>query len=131
MKIVSCHTVYSKPVKLEVDNTVILPPLVFPVSAVDWPMPWTSELNSLHFCIHSSIVKPWHCADIWYICSKHIMAAFFCRNIWPSNRPICWRMHLLMIVIVKEKTCFNKASICLLLCHVFDPHLDIALRLLA
>jgi len=29
-KIVSCHTVDSKPVKQEVNGTVILPPLVFP-----------------------------------------------------------------------------------------------------
>jgi hypothetical protein len=29
-KIVSCHTADSKPVKQEVNNTVILPPLVFP-----------------------------------------------------------------------------------------------------
>jgi hypothetical protein len=30
-KIVSCHTTDSKPVKQEVNGTVILPPLVFPV----------------------------------------------------------------------------------------------------
>ena len=29
-KNVSCHTADSKPVKLEVNGTVILPPLVFP-----------------------------------------------------------------------------------------------------
>ncbi len=29
-KIVSCHTAYPKPVKQEVNGTVILPPLVFP-----------------------------------------------------------------------------------------------------
>jgi len=29
-KIVSCHTADSKPVKQEVNSTVILPPLVFP-----------------------------------------------------------------------------------------------------
>jgi len=33
-KIVSCHTAHSKPVKQEVNGTVILPPLVFPVSLV-------------------------------------------------------------------------------------------------
>jgi hypothetical protein len=32
-KIVSCHTVYSKPVKQEVNGTVILPPLVFHVES--------------------------------------------------------------------------------------------------
>jgi hypothetical protein len=31
-KIVSCHMAYSKPVKREANGTVILPPLVFPVS---------------------------------------------------------------------------------------------------
>ncbi len=30
-KIVSCHTADSKPVKQEVNGTVVLPPLVFPV----------------------------------------------------------------------------------------------------
>jgi hypothetical protein len=29
-KVVSCHTAHSKPVKQEVNSTVILPPLVFP-----------------------------------------------------------------------------------------------------
>jgi len=33
-KIVSCHTADSKPVKQEVNSTVILPPLVFPVQAI-------------------------------------------------------------------------------------------------
>ncbi len=32
-KIVSCHTADSKPVKQEVNGTVILPPLVFPAWA--------------------------------------------------------------------------------------------------
>jgi hypothetical protein len=32
-KIVICHTAYLKPVKQEVNGTVILPPLVFPSSA--------------------------------------------------------------------------------------------------
>ncbi len=33
-KIVSCHTADSKPVKQEVNGTVILPPLVFPGQTV-------------------------------------------------------------------------------------------------
>jgi hypothetical protein len=38
-KIVSCHTEDSKPVKQEVNSTVILPPLVFPGSLVlHWVM---------------------------------------------------------------------------------------------
>ncbi len=37
-KIVSFHTVNFKPVKQEVNGTVILPPLVFPVCPLDfWP----------------------------------------------------------------------------------------------
>jgi hypothetical protein len=40
-KIVSCHTADSKPVKQEVNGTVILPPLVFPgerkrMTLVEW-----------------------------------------------------------------------------------------------
>jgi hypothetical protein len=34
-KIVRCHTANSKPVKQEVNGTVILPPLVFPVYNYD------------------------------------------------------------------------------------------------
>ncbi len=34
-KIVSCHTADSKPVKQEVNGTMILPPLVFPAES-DW-----------------------------------------------------------------------------------------------
>jgi hypothetical protein len=34
-KIVGCHTADSKPVKQEVNCTVILPPLVFPVATLD------------------------------------------------------------------------------------------------
>ncbi len=34
-KIVSCHTADSKPVKQEVDGTVILAPLVFPAPVVN------------------------------------------------------------------------------------------------
>jgi hypothetical protein len=33
-KIVSCHTADSKPLKQEVNGTVILPPLVFPAQAI-------------------------------------------------------------------------------------------------
>ncbi len=33
-KIVSCHTADSKPVKQEVNGTVILPPLVFPARSI-------------------------------------------------------------------------------------------------
>ncbi len=33
-KIVSCHTADSKPVKQEVNSTVILPPLVFPAPMI-------------------------------------------------------------------------------------------------
>jgi len=33
-KIVNCHTADSKPVKQEVNGTVILPPLVFPALSV-------------------------------------------------------------------------------------------------
>jgi hypothetical protein len=33
-KIVSCHTADSKPVKQEVNGTMILPPLVFPMKSI-------------------------------------------------------------------------------------------------
>jgi hypothetical protein len=41
-KIVSCHTTNSKPVKQEVNGTVILPPLVFP----GW---WFVDMPGLEF----------------------------------------------------------------------------------
>jgi hypothetical protein len=45
-KIVSCHTADSKPVKQEVNSTVILPPLVFPVIVGQSSNPY---LNVVHF----------------------------------------------------------------------------------
>jgi hypothetical protein len=36
MKVVSCHTTNSKPVKQEVNGTVILPPLVFLVVSIEY-----------------------------------------------------------------------------------------------
>ncbi len=43
-KIVSCHTADSKPVKQEVNGTVILPPLVFPGQTID-TLTWTKLMK--------------------------------------------------------------------------------------
>jgi hypothetical protein len=43
-KIVSCHTAYSKPVKQEVNGTMILPPLVF--SAIVLALTTLGECNT-------------------------------------------------------------------------------------
>jgi hypothetical protein len=61
-KIVSCHTAYSKPVKQEVNRTVILPPLVFPDSSF------------IHSFIHSFIqsVSQSECVIILYIVSLSV-----------------------------------------------------------
>ncbi len=46
-KIVSSHTADSKPVKQEVNGTVILPPLVFPVPAIySFPVPRSAPLRA-------------------------------------------------------------------------------------
>jgi hypothetical protein len=45
-KIVSCHTVNSKPVKQEANGTVILPPLVFPVMSNTWLDIFSNKLFS-------------------------------------------------------------------------------------
>ncbi len=45
-KIVSCHTADSKPVKQEVNGTVILPPLVFPCLSYDKLVPKTCKISS-------------------------------------------------------------------------------------
>jgi hypothetical protein len=44
-KIVSCHTADSKPVKQEVNGTVILPPIVFPGLTVNTS--YTTEHHTL------------------------------------------------------------------------------------
>jgi hypothetical protein len=59
MKIVSCHTADSKPVKQEINGTVILPPLVFrvcgqglaplsgvPLGTAALPAHWAEEIRS-------------------------------------------------------------------------------------
>ncbi len=45
-KIVSCHTADSKPVKQEVNSTVILPPLVFPGQGITNRGPSNLTLSS-------------------------------------------------------------------------------------
>jgi hypothetical protein len=57
-KIVSCQTADSKPVKQEVNGTVILPPLVFPGSTI--------AKKLIHF-FQSSRTTPW---NIFTFCKK-------------------------------------------------------------
>jgi hypothetical protein len=47
-KIVSCHTADSKPVKQEVNGTMILPPFSIP-----WSQPTRHFLLTIHFDLHS------------------------------------------------------------------------------
>jgi len=55
-KIVSCHTADSKPVKQEVNGTVILPPLVFPAGIHIKKPPLTLRQNELEcFALKSSV----------------------------------------------------------------------------
>jgi hypothetical protein len=50
IKIVSCHTADTKPVKQEVNGTVILPPLVFPaVNYTDVIKPFQSARQELNY----------------------------------------------------------------------------------
>jgi hypothetical protein len=50
-KIVSSHTADSKPVKQEVNGTVILPPLVFPVFCIH-------KLSIISTFVHGILLKP-------------------------------------------------------------------------
>jgi hypothetical protein len=47
-KIVSCHTADSKPVKQEVNCTVILPPLVFPGYIHEHPAAWFNKATAIY-----------------------------------------------------------------------------------
>ncbi len=51
-KIFSCHTADSKPVKQEVNSTVILPPLVFPELGDVIFAQLVCPLNDVIFCLH-------------------------------------------------------------------------------
>jgi hypothetical protein len=63
-KIVSCHTADYKPVKQEVNGTVILPPLVVPVFIVratgdiKWSLGFSNVTFSCHFFLDSN-PQPW------------------------------------------------------------------------
>jgi hypothetical protein len=46
-KIVTCHTADSKPVKQEVNGTVIVPPLVFPAQPIVLKFPNRTNLECL------------------------------------------------------------------------------------
>ncbi len=56
-KFVSCHTADSKPVKPEVNGTVILPPLVFPGAAVRFIFTAIFEANfaSVNIRFHQTV----------------------------------------------------------------------------
>jgi hypothetical protein len=56
-KIVSCHTAYSKPVKQEVNGTVILPPLVFAGTAQASIISYLLVITLVPLVAHS--MKPW------------------------------------------------------------------------
>jgi hypothetical protein len=57
-KIVTCHTADSKPVKQEVNCTVILPPLVFPALA------FTDCLHWQHLLAKPSVTVPCDCTRL-------------------------------------------------------------------
>jgi len=64
-KFVSCHTAYSKPVKQEVNSTVILPPLVFPEQANTLACALQGGLYALH-------VAPYLATIVFYNCKVFI-----------------------------------------------------------
>jgi hypothetical protein len=55
-KIVSCHTADSKPVKQEVNDTVILPPLVFPAQTY-LPNDKVAAMWTQHHVIQTAVGK--------------------------------------------------------------------------
>jgi hypothetical protein len=58
-KIISCHTAESKPVKQEVNGTVILPPLVFPGHDFDF-LNVSIPQSGQSLKIASNRTKPWN-----------------------------------------------------------------------
>ncbi len=58
-KIVSCHTAHSKPVKQEVNGTVILPPLVFSVRVFEssWQLAETGGEKRVKYVCHIKALK--------------------------------------------------------------------------
>jgi hypothetical protein len=54
IKIVRCHIADSKPVKQEVNGTVILPPLVFPGDLLAMPFGYRAPRFSSYHCRGSS-----------------------------------------------------------------------------
>jgi hypothetical protein len=54
----SCHTADSKPVKQEVNGTVILPPLVFPATAYSSGAPYGSSLARKSYASLKELLKP-------------------------------------------------------------------------
>ncbi len=67
-KIVSTHTADFKPVKQEVNGTVILPPLVFPAIPLFrmqplTPSPWQTETYNVVSCKGCTIPSSWECFE--------------------------------------------------------------------
>ncbi len=72
-KIVSCHTADSKPVKQEVNGTVILPPIVFPGEyiAAYWHGPPALYLLSSYVSGHCLVVASQSGAKVTFYCTVY------------------------------------------------------------
>ncbi len=120
-KIVSCHTADSKPVKQEVNGTVILPPLVFHVAALIASLKNKLHLENIQFIsqyihkVHNnkqtsmilfSLFVPDKNFKIFCIChSIH----FSCKQFPNINRRyLCGSLVQLPIIPRKEESTFKK-----------------------
>jgi hypothetical protein len=74
-KIVNCHTADSKPVKQEVDCTVILPPLVFPALA------FTDCLHWQHLLAKPSVTVTCDCTCLGHLGQNDGHGKFIQRDI--------------------------------------------------
>ncbi len=107
-KNVSCHTADSKPVKQEVNCTVILPPLVFPGSTV---------LSSLHFKFQPRSRSAWcYFRWSWRLRRTWSHSTTFCpsssddrRSQWiqhlPTNRVTAWNFSIQLLSCLRDGLC--------------------------
>ncbi len=88
-KIVSCHTADSKPVKQEVNSTVILLPLVFPALSFlkKIRLPWKNVCSIKRTSLFGQVLN-YNCKNLWNICLRIWRQQLIS---WPASHSSEWR----------------------------------------
>jgi hypothetical protein len=116
-KIVSCHIADSKPVKQEVNGTVILPPLVFTGAYFDLNQIEQHALKIVNNCLNTNIysyleISSGYSSNL-YLNVVHFLTPVLIRCLWQLNTA----------ALLQLLCCIGVLYVLLYWCHWCLPHL--------